>query len=86
MKLIKLIIENYRGISESCEIKFDNSNIIFLIGQNNIGKLTFLHAYEYFTSAKMIAEKEDFYNFDSNNIIVITGIFEKKIMMILILI
>ena len=41
MKLIKLIIENYRGISESCEIKFDNSNIIFLIGQNNIGKSTF---------------------------------------------
>ena len=78
MKLIKLIIENYRGISESCEIKFDNSNIIFLIGQNNIGKSTFLHAYEYFTSAKMIAEKEDFYNFDSNNIIVTTGIFEKE--------
>ncbi|WP_072680711.1 ATP-dependent endonuclease [Arcobacter sp. LA11] len=78
MKLIKLVIENFRGIQGTCEIKFDNSNIIFLIGQNNIGKSTFLHAYEYFVSAKTLAEKEDFFDFSSENTITITGVFEKE--------
>ncbi len=78
MKLIKLIVENFRGINGVSEITFDNSNIIFLIGQNNIGKSTFLHAYEYFISAKKIAEKEDFYDFNTDNQIVISAIFQKE--------
>ena len=42
MKLIKLIISNFRGLKGSNVIDFTNSNIIFLIGQNNIGKSSFL--------------------------------------------
>lgn len=79
MKLIKLIVENFRGLEGTCEIKFDNSNIIFLIGQNNIGKSTLLHAYEYFVAAKKLSEKEDYFDFNDSNNIVITGVFEKEI-------
>lgn len=42
MKLQKLIIKNFRGLKGENVINFENSNIIFLIGQNNVGKSTFL--------------------------------------------
>lgn len=79
MKLIKLIVENFRGINSETEIRFDNSNIIFLIGQNNIGKSTFLHAYEYFVNSAQKVTKEDFYDFNEENKIVITGVFQKEL-------
>lgn len=54
MKLIKLIISNFRGLKGSNTIDFTNSNIIFLIGQNNIGKSSFLRAYEFFIDPKQM--------------------------------
>lgn len=76
MKLIKLIISNFRGLKGSNVIDFTNSNIIFLIGQNNIGKSSFLRAYEFFIDPKQIAKTDDFNNYDYSTPIVIEGIFE----------
>ncbi len=80
MKLYKLIIKNFRGLKgEENVIEFDNSNIIFLIGQNNVGKSSFLKAYEFFVNPSKKATREDFYNYDSENYpISMTGIFLKE--------
>ena len=76
MKLEKLKINNFRGIKgDNNEIDFSNSNIIFLIGQNNVGKSTFLRAYEFFTNPNQKALKEDFYNYSDNDPIIIEGWF-----------
>lgn len=51
MKIISFAVNNFRGISGGIEnntIEFNNSNTIFLLGQNNVGKSSFLKAYEYF--------------------------------------
>lgn len=51
MKLINFSVNNFRAISgglESNKISFDGSNTIFIFGQNNVGKSTFLAAYEFF--------------------------------------
>ena len=51
MKLQKITIKNFRGLKgENNTIDFSNSNIIFLIGQNNVGKSTYLRAYEFFVN------------------------------------
>ncbi len=79
MKLEKLIIKNFRGLKgEENVIEFTNSNIIFLIGQNNIGKSSILRAYEYFISPTEKAKREDFYNYDTTIPIVIEAIFKKE--------
>ncbi|MDF9830157.1 AAA family ATPase [Parabacteroides sp. PF5-6] len=80
MKLSKLIVQNFRGLKgEPNEIDFSNSDIIFLLGQNNVGKSTYLRAYEFFTNAKQAAEKEDFHNHTTeNNTITIEGWFIKE--------
>jgi len=80
MKLIKLRICDFRGLGgENNEIDFTDSDIIFLIGQNNVGKSTYLRAYEFFTSPKQIATREDFNNHTSeNNTIIIEGWFVKE--------
>lgn len=79
MKLQKLIISNFRGLKgENNIIDFANSDIIFLIGQNNVGKSTYLHAYEFFVNPKQVASNEDFYNYDSSNSIVMEGHFLKE--------
>ena len=79
MKLIKLRIHNFRGLKgENNEINFTNSNIIFLLGQNNVGKSTYLRAYEFLTASKQIASKEDFYDHNPDNIITIEGWFVKE--------
>lgn len=79
MKLSRLIIENFRGL-KGCEnrIDFADSNIIFLIGQNNVGKSTYLRAYEFFTNAKQSSALEDFYNHNSDSPIIIEGWFVKE--------
>lgn len=51
MKLINFSVNNFRAISgglENNRISFDGSNTIFIFGQNNVGKSTFLAAYEFF--------------------------------------
>ena len=79
MKLEKLIIKNFRGLKgENNVIEFSNSNIIFLIGQNNIGKSSILRAYEYFVSPSQKALREDFYNHDSSIPIIMEAIFRKE--------
>ena len=79
MKLYKLIISNFRGLKGSSNIiEFSNSNIIFLIGQNNVGKSTYLRAYEFFVNPKQMATKEDFYNYCLDIPIVIEGWFLKE--------
>jgi predicted ATP-dependent endonuclease of OLD family len=79
MKLAKLKIKNFRGLKgENNVIDFTNSNIIFLIGQNNVGKSTYLRAYEFFTNAKQNAVTEDFYNHSADNPIIIEGWFIKE--------
>lgn len=53
MKLQKITITNFRGLKWSDNvIDFSNSNIIFLFGQNNIWKSSFLRAYEFFLDPK----------------------------------
>lgn len=79
MKLCKLIISNFRGLKgDQNIIDFSNSNIIFLIGQNNVGKSTYLRAYEFFVSPKQNAKIDDFYNYDTSNPIIIEGWFLKE--------
>ncbi|WP_154698511.1 AAA family ATPase, partial [Bacillus cereus] len=54
MKLKKLVVNNFRGLrGEENIIDFEGSDIIFLIGKNNFGKSTFLHAYNFFVEPKV---------------------------------
>lgn len=76
MKLISLIVNNFRGLKGEVNIiDFEGSNIIFLIGKNNYGKSTFLDAYNFFVEPKSKSTIEDFYNKESSIPIEITGIF-----------
>lgn len=79
MKIQRLTICNFRGLKGNKNIiDFSDSNIIFLIGQNNVGKSTYLRAYEFFVNPSQIAVIEDFYNHDTNNSIMIEGWFLKE--------
>jgi predicted ATP-dependent endonuclease of OLD family len=79
MKLSKLKIINFRGLKgKNNIIEFNDSNIIFLIGQNDVGKSTFLNAYEFFVNPSQKAAKTDFYDYDPNNRIEIIGEFIKE--------
>lgn len=76
MKLVKLRVKNFRGIGgDRNSINFTNSNVIFLIGPNNSGKSTFLHAYEYFVAPKQKALVSDFFKNDTNTPIEIEADF-----------
>ena len=77
MKLLKLIVNNFRGINGPQNvIDFSNSNIIFLIGQNNAGKSSLLHAYEFFVGSKTTATATDFFDQNPGNNIEIEAFFE----------
>ena len=77
MKLLQLSIKNFRGLKgDNNKINFSHSDIIFLIGQNNVGKSSFLRAYQYFVNPKQKVVKEDFYNYDTSIPIEIEGIFK----------
>ncbi|MBC7515127.1 MAG: AAA family ATPase [Alkalinema sp. FL-bin-369] len=71
MRLLKLRIKNFRGIScgengKGIEVRLDDQNIIFLIGKNNIGKSSILYAYDYlFNNEKALID--DFYNKNIQN-------------------
>lgn len=65
MRLYQLKIKNFRGLKgDGNIIKFDNSDIIFLIGQNNVGKSTYLRGYEFFVNSKQVAKRPDFYDYN----------------------
>lgn len=79
MKLKELIIKNFRGLKgDKNKIDFTASNIIFLIGQNNVGKSSYLRAYEFFVNARQKAIKEDFYDYNIDIPIEIIGVFIKE--------
>lgn len=76
MRLYQLKIKNFRGLKgEDNVIKFDKSDIIFLIGQNNVGKSTYLRGYEFFVNPKQLAKISDFYNYDNSIPIELEGWF-----------
>jgi putative ATP-dependent endonuclease of OLD family len=55
MRLIKFGVNNFRAICgglENNQINFDGSNTIFIFGQNNVGKSTFLAAYDFIFNDK----------------------------------
>ena len=80
MKLQRLIIENFRGLKGTQNsIDFSKSNIIFLIGQNNVGKSSFLRGYEFFVNPTQKSGIADFYNYDITAPIVIEGVFLKEL-------
>ena len=63
MKISKFSVNNYRGITgglEANRIDFDDIYTLFIFGQNNTGKSTFLRAYEFFYQG-IDPKKEDFY-------------------------
>ena len=79
MKLQKLTINNFRGLKgKNNIIDFSSSDIVFLIGQNNAGKSSFLRAYEFFVDPSRKAEKNDFYDYNESNQIEIIGEFLKE--------
>lgn len=68
MRLLKLRIKNFRGIGSGddrngVEVTLDEQDIIFLIGKNNIGKSSILHAYDYFFQNPK-SSIDDFHNKD----------------------
>lgn len=76
MKLVELRIKNFRSIGgDQTRIQFNNSDIIFLIGQNDVGKSSVLDAYEYFVTAKQKGEKTDFFMYDESEPICFEGDF-----------
>lgn len=59
MKLIKFALNGYRGITGGLEqnsINFDSSSAIFIFGQNNVGKSTFLRGYVAFYENSVIPD------------------------------
>lgn len=71
MKIISFGVNNFRGIAGGLEyntIEFNNSNTIFLLGQNNVGKSSFLKAYEFFYK-NASATAEDIYRMNPENTI-----------------
>ena len=71
MKIISFGVNNFRGIAGGLEnntIEFNNSNTIFLLGQNNVGKSSFLKAYEFFYKSST-PTVEDIYRMNPENII-----------------
>lgn len=69
MKVINFAVNNFRAINGGLKqntINFDDSNTIFIFGQNNVGKSTFLYAYDFFYSDK-VASMEDFHRGTTEN-------------------
>ena len=63
MKINFFSVNNFRGISGGLDrnkIIFEDTNTLFIYGQNNAGKSTFLKAYEFFYRNETPV-KEDFY-------------------------
>ncbi len=66
MKLKRIYVTNFRGLKGNHNIiDFEKSDIIFLIGKNNTGKSSMLHAYNFFVTPKQKSLASDFYNQDS---------------------
>ncbi|MFZ3532177.1 hypothetical protein LCA30_23795 [Vibrio harveyi] len=69
MKINYFAINKFRGISgglDQNKIVFEDTNTLFIYGQNNVGKSTFLKAYQYFYKDEKPV-KEGFYKSDVKN-------------------
>lgn len=61
-----MYIKNFRGLKgDENVIDFEKSDIIFLIGKNNTGKSSVLHAYNFFVTPRQKADISDFFNSDA---------------------
>lgn len=63
MRILSFGVNNFRWISggiQNNRIIFDDSNTIFIFGQNNVWKSTFLKAYEFFYKSKDPTEEDIF--------------------------
>jgi predicted ATP-dependent endonuclease of OLD family len=79
MRLRNIKVNNFRCIGgESVEISLANSDIIFLVGQNNTGKSAILAAYEYLVTPNQKARLSDFHSFKNTVPINIGATFEKE--------
>ena len=79
MKLTELRITNFRGLGGAHNvINFEDSNVIFLLGQNNVGKSSFLHAYEFFVNPKQKATESDFFQYKTDSNIEIEADFKRE--------
>ncbi|WP_250870146.1 AAA family ATPase [Hafnia paralvei] len=79
MRLKSLKVKNFRAINgESNVLQFDNNNIVFLFGKNNIGKSSMLHACKYFAAPTQKALITDFLDYDEDNNIVIEAVYIKE--------
>src|SRR3990167_11432359 len=68
MRIISFAVNNFRGITGGLDrnrIDFNGSNTIFIFGKNNVGKSTFLMAYDFLYSAKTPVE-DDYYKKDAS--------------------
>ena len=79
MRLLNFRVKNFRGIGKGdgtgLQINLADQNIILLIGQNNVGKSSLLHAYDYFFNDRK-AKIDDFFDKDTNNSIEIELLLE----------
>lgn len=69
MKIKHFAVNNFRGISGGInrnKILFDDTNTLFLYGQNNVGKSTFLKAYQSFYNNETPKE-DDFHKKNPEN-------------------
>ncbi|WP_426984544.1 ATP-dependent nuclease [Brevibacillus borstelensis] len=78
MKLVKMLISNFRSIGGDQDnpgvvVDLEDINIVFLVGQNNVGKSNVLASYEYFVSSNIESKISDFHKKVSTNEIVIEG-------------
>ncbi len=79
MKIKSLKVISFRNINgENNVLEFDDYDIIFIFGQNNVGKSTFLRAYEYFVTPKKKSTLSDFHKFDEENTIEMEMVFTKE--------
>ncbi len=68
MKIRSFAIDNFRALSgglHNNKVDFNESNTIFLFGQNNVGKSTFLKAYEFFYKSET-PKDDDFFKKNTN--------------------
>ena len=73
MKLLALLIENFKGIKSEIKILIDN--VVILIGPNNCRKSTVLDAYEAYFSVGSELPLDFFHNQNDSLPISITGVF-----------
>lgn len=79
MKLLDMTVQNFRCINgDRTQISFQDSDIIFIFGQNNAGKSAMLAAYEYLVTPNQVALINDFCGFSDIKPIEITATFLKE--------